>query len=503
MRSSKKIIKMKPLAHAISIMTMLAAGTVCADNPYQKDADLISQQAKNYNFSQKDSGSESQIVPEGTLNSPNIQKYVDQAEALKKPDISSGVNRGYVPGMNADSVQAVINHTQALRTQNQNTEAVNEIIRRRDEIQESTGINDTALKAVENKPEVMRSQSSNIEKMFGSSGISAADFERKIDSQRDEALSTTNGITIFASFSMPDYVMEDLLRTASEHKARVVFNGLKKGTTRLTETQAAINQFLVKAKIESPLITIDPDSFSQYQINQVPTIISKETNRFAKMVGSFNIDYFVREIAQKPDQDLFPSAGTTYPVEEKSIIKELEERSQQYDWEGAKKRAVADTWKNQWMINLPPAAEHKEWMIDPTVRVTQDIKDKQGRVIASAGELINPLGRFPQNLTMIIFDPMNPGQLEWAEKQYRLRLGSGQVMPMFTRIGQDNGWDHLNDLREKFNGKVFKVNEQIITRFHIKNTPALISTENDKFRVTQFSEAEVRGIGTQLASEEK
>lgn len=349
MRSSKNIIKMKPLAHAISIMTMLAAGTVCADNPYQKDADLISQQAKNYNLSQKDSGSESQIVPEGTLTSPNIQKYVDQAEALKKPDISSGVNRGYVPGMNADSVQAVINHTQTLRTQNQNTEAVNEIIRRRDEIQESTGINDTALKAVENKPEVMRSQSSNIEKMFGSSGISAADFERKIDSQRDEALSTTNGITIFASFSMPDYVMEDLLRTASEHKARVVFNGLKKGTMRLTETQAAINQFLVKAKIESPLITIDPDSFSQYQINQVPTIISKETNRFAKMVGSFNIDYFVREIAQKPDQDLFPSAGTTYPVEEKSIIKELEERSQQYDWEGAKKRAVADTWKNQWM----------------------------------------------------------------------------------------------------------------------------------------------------------
>nr|UGK56173.1 hypothetical protein [Escherichia coli] len=44
---------------------------------------------------------------------------------------------------------------------------------------------------------------------------------------------------------------------------------------------------------------------------------------------------------------------------------------------------------------------------------------------------------------------MNPGQLEWAEKQYRQRLGSGQVMPMFTRIKQENGWDHLNDLREK------------------------------------------------------
>ncbi|EDA9786437.1 conjugal transfer protein, partial [Salmonella enterica subsp. enterica serovar Heidelberg] len=114
-----------------------------------------------------------------------------------------------------------------------------------------------------------------------------------------------------------------------------------------------------------------------------------------------------------------------------------------------------------------------------------------------------PLSRFPQNLTMIIFDPLNPGQLVWAEQQYRQRLGSGKVMPMFTRIQKDNGWDHLNDLREKFNGKVFKVNEQIISRFQIKNTPALITTDQDKFRITLFSEAEVRGIGAPNLSEEK
>ncbi|MCV5784211.1 IncHI-type conjugal transfer protein TrhW, partial [Escherichia coli] len=161
-------------------------------------------------------------------------------------------------------------------------------------------------------------------------------------------------------------------------------------------TQAAINQMIVKGKFESPLITIDPDSFSQYQVTQVPTIISREQARFAKMVGSFNVEFFQRELAKKPDQDIFPVAGTIYPVEEKSIIKELEERAQKYDWEGAKKRAVADTWKNQWMVDLPPAQEHKEFLIDPTVRVTQDVKDKQGRVIASAGELINPLSRFPQ-----------------------------------------------------------------------------------------------------------
>ncbi|MCT7443415.1 type-F conjugative transfer system pilin assembly protein TrbC, partial [Escherichia coli] len=123
---------------------------------------------------------------------------------------------------------------------------------------------------------------------------------------------------------LPDYVLEDLLRTASEHKARVVFNGLKKGTTRLPETQAAINQMIVKGKFESPLITIDPDSFSQYQVTQVPTIISREQARFAKMVGAFNVEFFQREHAKKPHQDICPVAGTSYPVEEKSSCKEPE-----------------------------------------------------------------------------------------------------------------------------------------------------------------------------------
>nr|WP_181716385.1 IncHI-type conjugal transfer protein TrhW [Escherichia coli]QID22391.1 IncH1 plasmid conjugative transfer protein HtdW [Escherichia coli] len=501
MRSFELKTTIKPLASCLAFYALIS--TAVASPQYQQVADDIARQAQVLGAQIPVPHASEGPLPSGSLDSTDTKKYIRQAEAMKKNgDLSQQTNRGYVPGMNADSVQAVIDHTQAIRAQSNNSEAVNDIIRRRDEIQGNSQLSESALKSVENKPEVMRSQSSNIEKMFGSSGITAADFERKIDSSREEVLSTENGITIFASFSLPDYVLEDLLRTASEHKARVVFNGLKKGTTRLPETQAAINQLVVKGKFDSPLITIDPDAFNQYQITQVPTIISREQSRFAKMVGSFNVDFFQRELARKPDQDLFPIAGTTYPVEEKSISKELEERAQKYDWDGAKKRAVADTWKNQYMVNLPPAQEHKEWLIDPTIRVTQDVKDKQGRVIASAGELINPLARFPQNLTMIIFDPMNPGQLEWAEKQYRQRLGSGQVMPMFTRIKQENGWDHLNDLREKFNGKVFKVNEQIIARFQIKNTPALISTEKEKFRITQFSEAEIRGIGTKIAAEE-
>ncbi|EIL58301.1 putative transfer protein, pilus formation, partial [Escherichia coli 541-1] len=320
MRSFELKTTIKPLASCLAFYALIS--TAVASPQYQQVADDIARQAQVLGAQIPVPHASEGPLPSGSLDSPDTKKYIRQAEAMKKNgDLSQQTNRGYVPGMNADSVQAVIDHTQAIRAQSNNSEAVNDIIRRRDEIQGNSQLSESALKSVENKPEVMRSQSSNIEKMFGSSGISAADFERKIDSSREEVLSTENGITIFASFSLPDYVLEDLLRTASEHKARVVFNGLKKGTTRLPETQAAINQLVVKGKFDSPLITIDPDAFNQYQITQVPTIISREQSRFAKMVGSFNVDFFQRELARKPDQDLFPIAGTTYPVEEKSIIK--------------------------------------------------------------------------------------------------------------------------------------------------------------------------------------
>lgn len=213
---------------------------------------------------------------------------------------------------------------------------------------------------MENKPEVMRGQSKNIEKLFGSSGITAADFERKMDSTREEALSTENGITIFASFSLPDYVLEDLLRTASEHKARVVFNGLKKGTTRLPETQAAINQMIVKGKFESPLITIDPDSFSQYQVTQVPTIISREQARFAKMVGSFNVEFFSENLLKNPIRTFFLLLVRFIPLKKRASLKNWKNAHKNMTGK-VQKRAVADTRKNQWMVDLPPAQNTKNF----------------------------------------------------------------------------------------------------------------------------------------------
>lgn len=482
-------------------------------NSYSTEANQIGQDAQKLDPGKKPETTDLKIDHYVNLSAPDVSKYADdvnrlksQAQSISEPDslderktaqeglkIQDNVASGHLPaGMHQDSIQTIINTTKKIRESSQVSEIGQEINKRREQIQYDDNVQFQAEEVGDGKQSAMRSQSNNIGKLFGNDGITAADWERKIDNNRNKELSSQTGLTIFASFSMPDYVLENLLLTAGEKNARVIFNGLKRGTTNIVETQAALRQYISKANLKNePLITFDPESFTQYHIKQVPTMINRTETKFSQINGTFNIDYFMKLIKDNPDTDIFPSAGTTYPVEERNLIEELEDRSSKYDWEAAKKRALADTWKNQWMINLPPAVQHKIWYIDPTINVTQDVKDRQGRTLAFAGEKINPLTRFPQKITMIIFDPMKQRQSDWAVTQYKKVLGSGKVLPMFTQINSESGWSDLNSLRDRFDGKVFKINKEIIERFHIVATPVLISTEGNNFKVEQFSEGDL------------
>jgi hypothetical protein len=150
----------------------------------------------------------------------------------------------YNPSSVSDSVRAVIEHTGKLREANTMSEVAKDI----KENQPTEVFSEDAEKINQTKNETMRTQSSSVEKMFGKSGITAQDFERKLDNNKNEELSTDNGLTIFASFSMPDYVLTDLIKTASENNARVVFRGLKDGVENLIQMQVVLRNYIANAK---------------------------------------------------------------------------------------------------------------------------------------------------------------------------------------------------------------------------------------------------------------
>ncbi|EKH6437779.1 conjugal transfer protein, partial [Klebsiella oxytoca] len=179
--------------------------------------------------------------------------YADDAINPSKPQSMESIvgTPRYNPSSVSDSVRAVIEHTGKMRESNAMSDIAQDIKKN----QPTEAYAEEADTINNSKNQTMRTQSSNVEKMFGKSGITAQDFERKLDNNRNEELSTDNGLTIFASFSMPDYVLNDLIKTASENKARVVFRGLKDGVDNLIQMQVVLKAYIANSKVKTePLV---------------------------------------------------------------------------------------------------------------------------------------------------------------------------------------------------------------------------------------------------------
>lgn len=65
---------------------------------------------------------------------------------------------------------------------------------------------------------------------------------------------------------------------------------------------------------------------------------------------------------------------------------------------------------------LSIAKESRFHYFDPTVCMSQDIKDSRGNIIVAKGACINPLKRIPLNQPLIFFSGEKPDQLTWARE---------------------------------------------------------------------------------------
>lgn len=107
MRSFELKTTIKPLASCLAFYALIS--TAVASPQYQQVADDIARQAQVLGAQIPVPHASEGPLPSGSLDSPDTKKYIRQAEAMKKNgDLSQQTNRGYVPGMNADSVQAEI-----------------------------------------------------------------------------------------------------------------------------------------------------------------------------------------------------------------------------------------------------------------------------------------------------------------------------------------------------------------------------------------------------------
>lgn len=126
----------------------------------------------------------------------------------------------------------------------------------------------------------------------------------------------------FASFSMADIALRQLVTEARKYQAVIVFRGLIDNS--FVKTQQAIANMVDEG--EQAAIIIDPILFREFNIKFVPTYVLQETNdcqenasclvKQDRLEGNVSLKYVLEKFAQ--EGDLNEIAGSILAVQSKS-----------------------------------------------------------------------------------------------------------------------------------------------------------------------------------------
>jgi conjugal transfer pilus assembly protein TraW len=136
-------------------------------------------------------------------------------------------------------------------------------------------------------------------------------------------------------------------------------------------------------------------------------------------------------------------------------------------------------------ITLPRVQEHCVRYYDPSVTLSQDIIDHEGKVLWPAGTTVNPLDYVTLSQQWLFFDGDDPKQSSWARaylKQY-----PNQVRPILTQ-------GSIVELSEAWKVRLyFDQHGSYVEKFGIKAVPALMSQEGNKLRIDEIVPGDDRG----------
>jgi conjugal transfer pilus assembly protein TraW len=179
--------------------------------------------------------------------------------------------------------------------------------------------------------------------------------------------------------------------------------------------------------------------------------------------------------------------GAVFPVSETDLLTSIKARLEAMTASGAvdrinqelKERTISKVNRPDPVTGLLSASAMRSWLFDPTITVSEDIKDNEGRLMVPAGTMVNPLDTVPLRQPLIFFDGDDGDERRWALEQRRkgsakLILVKGAPLALMksaqTRIYFDQG------------GK-------LVRRFGIKATPAIVVQQARQLRVTEVDVA--------------
>ncbi len=117
--------------------------------------------------------------------------------------------------------------------------------------------------------------------------------------------------------------------------------------------------------------------------------------------------------------------GETFEIEERDLLEDITSKLHALQNSGqlAQEKAKIEARIKESILH-PQAVEHvthtqkkREFQFDPTITITRDLSDHNGRIFAKKGQKFNPLQQVTWSKTLLFIDGEDGKQIQWATRK--------------------------------------------------------------------------------------
>lgn len=176
--------------------------------------------------------------------------------------------------------------------------------------------------------------------------------------------------------------------------------------------------------------------------------------------------------------------GQTWAIAEPDLLSTIDAKLKAMQANGSVARMQAAlTAKAEERVRNPlPVAgigtvrEARSWTFDPSIVLDRDIRDQKGRLVAQAGQRVNPLSFVSMKTDLVFIDGRDDAQVEWATKRW-----SAAAAKIIFVAGSP--FDRMGEKKRRF---FFDQQGKLTRHFGIAHVPAVVAPAGDALKVSEI-----------------
>lgn len=175
--------------------------------------------------------------------------------------------------------------------------------------------------------------------------------------------------------------------------------------------------------------------------------------------------------------------GEAFPIIEDDLLTTIEAKLRHLETTGRiaelqetmREQAVKSVRRPRPVEGLGAATRQRSWLFDPSIVIENDLTDDKNNRIAARGQRVNPMAFVQLTQDLVFIDGTDKAQLDWAVARWP------QLKAKIIFV-DGSPFDMMKPYQRRF---YFDQGGQLVWRFGIRNTPAIVKAEGEMLRIVE------------------